>query len=173
MYILKTPCFFSHGSPEDIIEAGILHNAVNIIGGPTLIRDRDTILHYWKNKECSVIVHAINRFYPHIQDYCDFLNAVECSAYIVPPTGGTTQGLHTDRESVVLHGAFGTKTYRLFRDDKELTFKTDTGYGIFFKNGEPHEAIITGPSTVLSFVIYNDLYLPTDARLDGKKKGSF
>lgn len=167
MYLIRTPDHLIMPPIHEIIGQALQYDAAQILRGPRINAHNATvefILEHF-NAGKSVVLHSINRFRPDIQQFCDYLKSDNCNLYLTPPTGGTTEGLHTDPESVLLFRLFGTKTYRVIRDGKELTFDIDKGYGIFVRDGEKHEAVITGASGVLSFGIFNNVELvPPDPR---------
>lgn len=177
MYLLKTPKLFTEEDIPYLLKNTLSLDAVQVIGGPmvpTGEHGERMVMQYFNNG-FSLVFHAIERFSDVAKAYCDFLApSSNCNFYLTPANGGTTQGMHQDPPSVLLHNAFGRKGYKILREGKESTFYTDTGYGIYVHAEEPHEAICLGLSGIVSFGMFGSGYIGVpDTRLEGRTLGKF
>lgn len=177
MYLLKTPELFTEADIPYLIKGSLELDSVQILGGPMVpsgLEGEKVVMEYFNNG-FSLVFHAIERFSDVAKAYCDFLApSSNCNFYLTPAKGGTTQGMHQDPPSVLLHRAFGKKGYKIARNGKESMFYIDTGYGIFINAEEPHEAICDGLSGVVSFGMFGVGYVGVpDTRLEGRTLGQF
>lgn len=172
MYIDHSPTFLNRGDLKLILGqahwylSGLIYAIddhgydLEVVNQPVIEYQRQMIDAFNSGK--SLVIKGLDNYNKEIADYARSLGyGVDVHLYIVPESGGTAFGMHTDERDVVIHGVYGEKDYEIIRNGVTLTYHMKYNQGLLIRCGERHRAVVKGPSAVLSFGIPENYGLPS------------
>ena len=120
---------------------------------PNLLDEARALTQAFK-EGAALIVKNLEGFTPRIRRRCSDLGpSVDVHLYLTPPKGGASFELHADERDVLVHLAYGSKTFITREGEEDTTWLLGPGDELWIPKGVLHMAIPEGPSALLSFGI--------------------